>query len=54
MRNRGLKYTQKKFSVPMRSGDKTYNRCDHCKAKKCDKCEDGSEFVDRGFVVIKR
>jgi recombinational DNA repair protein RecR len=53
---KGCQFQKKRFTVPMSSGEKAYTKCERCKAQgeKCKICQDGSEFIDRGFVIIKR
>ena len=55
-RNKGNQWQKKSFKFSVSSGDKQYEKCDRCKAQgeKCKVCNNYSEFIDRGFVIIKR
>jgi hypothetical protein len=51
----GCQWNKKKFTVPMSAG-KEPDKCERCKTpkKKCDECQQYSEFVDRGFAIKMR
>ncbi len=55
-RNKGCQYQKKSFKFFAGEGSQEPDKCDRCRAKdqKCAVCNNGSEFVDRGFAIIKR
>ncbi len=51
---KGCDWDKPSFTVNMNTDEAKFTKCDRCKAnkEKCPACNDYSEFMDRGYVLI--